>query len=102
MNFLIRPLQLKQDLHAIHALTTQLGYPTTVENIQQRWQHIHQDANYLMLVVEHEQQVIGYADLIQQYTWEFDGGYLRIQAFVVNQAHRGQGVGKGSLQRLKS
>ncbi|UOH76397.1 MULTISPECIES: hypothetical protein [Acinetobacter] len=27
---------------------------------------------------------------------------MRIQAFVVDQAHRGQGVGKGSLQRLKS
>lgn len=102
MNFLIRPLQLEQDLYAIHALTTQLGYLTTVENIQQRWQRIHQDANDLTLVVEHEQQVIGYAGLIQEYTWEFDGGYLRIQAFVVDQAHRGQGVGKGSLQRLKS
>lgn len=95
-------MQLEQDLHAIHALTTQLGYSTTVENIQQRWQRIHQDANDLTLVVEHEQQVIGYAGLIQEYTWEFDGGYLRIQAFVVDQAHRGQGGGKGSLQRLKS
>ena len=102
MNFLIRPLQLEQDLYAIHALTTQLGYSTTVENIQQRWQRIHQDANYLTLVVEHEQQVIGYAGLIQKDTWKFEGGYLRIQAFVVDQAHRGQGVGKGSLQRLKS
>ncbi|APX63394.1 GNAT family N-acetyltransferase [Acinetobacter schindleri] len=101
MNFLSRPLQLKQDLHAIHALTTQLGYPTTVENIQQRWQHIHQDANYLTLVVEHEQQVIGYADLIQEYIWEFDGGYLRIQAFVVNQAHRGQGVGKRFIAAIE-
>ncbi|WP_349678840.1 MULTISPECIES: hypothetical protein [Acinetobacter] len=27
---------------------------------------------------------------------------MRIQAFVVDQAHRGQGGGKGSLQRLKS
>lgn len=101
MNFLIRPLQLEQDLHAIHALTTQLGYPTTVENIQQRWQHIHQDANYLILVVEHEQQVIGYADLIQEYTWEFDGGYLRIQAFVVDQTHRGQGVGKKLIAAIE-
>ena len=95
-------MQLEQDFHAIHVLTTQLGYFTTVENIQQRWQRIHQDANDLTLVVEHEQQVIGYAGLIQEYTWEFDGGYLRIQAFVVDQAHRGQGGGKGSLQRLKS
>ena len=101
MNFLIRPLQLEQDLYAIHALTTQLGYLTTVENIQQRWQRIHQDANDLTLVVEHEQQVIGYAGLIQEYTWEFDGGYLRIQAFVVNQAHRGQGVGKSFIATIE-
>ncbi|WP_375293550.1 GNAT family N-acetyltransferase, partial [Escherichia coli] len=40
---------------------------------------------------------MGYAGLIQEYTWEFDGGYLRIQAFVVDQAHRGQGVGKSFI-----
>ena len=38
--------------------------------------------------------MIGYAGFIQEYTWEFDGGYLRIQAFVIDQAHRGKGIGK--------
>ncbi|ATO19864.1 GNAT family N-acetyltransferase [Acinetobacter sp. LoGeW2-3] len=101
MTFLIRPLQLEQDLYAIHDLTAQLGYPTTLENIQQRWQNIHQDPNYQTLVVEHEQRVIGYAGLIQEYSWEFDEGYLRIQAFVVDEAYRGQGVGKRLIAAIE-
>ncbi|WP_257218904.1 GNAT family N-acetyltransferase [Acinetobacter sp. YH12244] len=46
------------------------------------------------MVIEQDSHVIGYAGFIQEYTWEFDGGYLRIQAFVIDQAHRGKGIGK--------
>lgn len=53
------------------------------------------------MVVEHEQSVIGYAGLIQEYSWEFDEGYLRIQALVVDQAYRGQGVGKRLIAAIE-
>ncbi len=52
-------------------------------------------------MVEHEQGVIGYAGLIQEYSWEFDEGYLRIQALVVDQAYRGQGVGKRLIAAIE-
>jgi len=94
MTYLIRQLDLEKDLHDVYQLTIQLGYPSTLENIEQRWEHLHQDSHYQTLVIEQDSHVIGYAGFIQEYTWEFDGGYLRIQAFVIDQAHRGKGIGK--------
>jgi len=94
MTYLIRPLDLGKDLYNVHQLTIQLGYPSMLKNIKQRWERIHQDSHYQTLVIEQDSHVIGYAGFIQEYTWEFDGGYLRIQAFVIDQAHRGKGIGK--------
>ena len=39
MTYLIRQLDLERDLHDVHQLTIQLGYPSTLENIKQRWEH---------------------------------------------------------------
>ena len=101
MRFHIRPLLLDQDLHDIHQLTTQLGYPTTLDNIQKRWQLLHQRAGYETLVITDGTRVLGYAGLIEQYTWEFDDGYFRIQAFVIDEAYRGQGLGKQLIQAIQ-
>lgn len=94
MTYLIRQLDLEKDLYDVHQLTIQLGYPSTLKNIKQRWERIHQDSHYQTLVIEQDSHVIGYAGFIQEYTWEFDGGYLRIQAFIIDQAYRGKGIGK--------
>ena len=94
MTYLIRQLDLEKDLYDVHQLTIQLGYPSTLESIKQHWEHLHQNSNYQTLVIEQDSHVIGYAGFIQEYTWEFDGGYLRIQAFVIDQAYRGKGIGK--------
>lgn len=94
MTLFVRPLQLSDDLEAIHQLTLQLGYPTSIENIQRRWQHIHQNPLCHTLVIENQHRVIGYTGFIEQYSWEFDDGFIRVQAFVIDEAHRGQGIGK--------
>ena len=101
MTYHIGQLDLEKDLHDVHQLTIQLGYPSTLEKIKQRWEYLHQDSHYQTLVVEQNSHVIGYADFIQEYTWEFDGGYLRIQAFVIDQAHRGKGIGKQLMAAIE-
>ena len=68
MTYLLRPLDLEDDLQDVHQLTTQLGYPSTPENFKQRWERIHKDSNYKTLVVEQNSHVIGYAGFIQEYT----------------------------------
>lgn len=101
MTYLIRQLDLEKDLHDVYQLTIQLGYPSTLKNIKQRWEHLHQDSHYQTLVIEQDSHVIGYAGFIQAYTWEFDGGYLRIQAFVIDQDHRGKRVGKQLMAAIE-
>jgi len=101
MTYLIRQLDLEKDLHDVHQLTIQLGYPSTLKSIKQRWEHLHQNSNYQTLVIEQDSHVIGYTGFIQEYTWEFDGGYLKIQAFVIDQAHRGKGVGKQLMAAIE-
>ncbi len=101
MTYLIRQLDLEKDLHDVHQLTIQLGYSSTLKNIKQRWEHLHQNSHYQTLVIEQDSHVIGYADFIQEYTWEFDGGYLRIQAFVIDQDHRGKRVGKQLMAAIE-
>ncbi|WP_180012762.1 GNAT family N-acetyltransferase [Acinetobacter sp. YH16031] len=101
MTYLIRQLDLEKDLYDVHQLTIQLGYPSTLKSIKQRWERIHQDSHYQTLVIEQDSHVIGYAGFIQEYTWEFDGGYLRIQAFVIDQAYRGKGIGKQLMAAIE-
>lgn len=101
MTYLIRQLDLKKDLYDVHQLTIQLGYPSTLKNIKQRWERIHQDSHYQTLVIEQDSHVIGYAGFIQEYTWEFDGGYLRIQVFVIDQDHCGKRVGKQLMAAIE-
>lgn len=101
MTFSIRPLHLATDLHDIHRLTQQLGYPSPIEKIELRWQRIHQDPTYQTLVIALDDKIVGYAGLIQQYTWEFDDGYFRIQAFVIDEAYRGQGLGKQLIYAIQ-
>ncbi|QXR20201.1 GNAT family N-acetyltransferase [Acinetobacter variabilis] len=101
MTYHIGQLNLEKDLHDVHQLTIQLGYPSTLEKIKQRWEYLHQDSHYQTLVIKQDSHVIGYAGFIQEYTWEFDGGYLRIQAFVIDQAHRGKGIGKQLMAAIE-
>ncbi|HAB42121.1 MAG TPA: GNAT family N-acetyltransferase [Acinetobacter sp.] len=101
MTYHIGQLDLEKDLHDVHQLTIQLGYPSALEKIKQRWEYLHQDGHYQTLVVKQDSHVIGYAGFIQEYTWEFDGGYLRIQAFVIEQAHRGKGIGKQLMAAIE-
>ncbi|ANF82222.1 GNAT family N-acetyltransferase [Acinetobacter sp. NCu2D-2] len=102
MSFIIRPLNLDTDLLEIHQLTTQLGYPTSIANIKNRLQRIHQHDHYQTLVIEAQHKVVGYAGYIEQYTWEFDEGYFRIQALVINDQYRGQGLGKALIQAIQN
>ena len=101
MHAYIRPLQLDTDLKDIHRLTHQLGYQIELERIQKHWQLIHLDPHYQTLVIESNAQVIGYAGLIKQYSWEFEDGFFRIQAFVIDEQYRSLGLGRTLMQAIE-
>ncbi|WP_312316856.1 GNAT family N-acetyltransferase [Acinetobacter variabilis] len=91
MTYLIRTLDLEKDLHDVYQLTIQLGYPSTLKNIKQRWERIHQDSHYQTLVIEQDSHVIGYAGFIQEYTWEFDEGIGKQLMAAIEQIAKEQG-----------
>ena len=97
----IRPAHLTHDLEALKNLTEQLGYLTTSEQLQQRIETLQQDPKYTTWVAEYQNQIIGYVGLIQQFTWQFDGEILVIQAFVIDEKYRGKGFGKLLLQEIE-
>lgn len=101
MQVYIRPLQLNTDLKDIHRLTQQLGYKMSLERIQAHWQLLHLDSQYQTLVIESEMRVIGYAGLIKQYSWEFEDGFFRVQAFIIDEQYRGIGLGRMLMQTIE-
>lgn len=82
------------DMAGITALTNELGYPTTLEQMTARMNTLATQDNYRTFVAVINNQVAGYTGLCKNYFWEQDGHYLRIQALVVNRDHRRQGVGE--------
>ncbi|NHB58431.1 GNAT family N-acetyltransferase [Acinetobacter sp. 194] len=90
----VRPLNLENDIIFITHLTAQLGYPTPPEHLKQRIEILQQDSKYTTWVAEYQNQIIGYVGLIQQFTWQYDGEVLVIQAFVIDEKYCGQDFGK--------
>ena len=101
MQAYIRPLQLDTDLQDIHRLSQQLGYQIELERIQKHWKLIHLDPHDQTLAIESYAQVIGYAGLIKQYSWEFEEGFFRIQAFVIDEQYRSLGLGRTLMQAIE-
>lgn len=97
----IRPAHLTDDLEALSHLTTQLGYPNPPEQLKQRIETLQQDPKYTTWIAEYQNQIIGYVGLIEQFTWQFDGVVLVIQAFVIDETYRGKGLGKLFLQEIE-
>ena len=101
MNIKILPLNIELDIEAIKKLSIQLGYPNQ-ENLSNRLAMIQKDENYISLVVEYENQIIAYTGFIRFRSWELDGEFIRIQTFVVDENHRGQGIGKLLLNAIEN
>lgn len=97
----IRPAHLDHDLDALTELTTQLGYPIKPEHLKDRIENLQKDPKYTTWVAEYQNQIIGYVGLIEQFTWQYDGEILVIQAFVIDNKYRGQGLGKLFIQEIE-
>jgi GNAT superfamily N-acetyltransferase len=84
----------ERDVEALANLMTELGYPSTVEEMRRRLARIYADPSYATLVAERDGLVVGMARIHLERTYEADGEVARIMAFVVGAEKRGQGVGR--------
>lgn len=86
------------DAEAIAALVTQLGYPTSSTEMQMRLTRIADLTDYKSIVAEIDKHVIGFAGLMKGWYLEHNDSYVRILAFVVDQDHRNNSIGKKMLK----
>lgn len=91
----------KNDIPKILPLINQLGYPTTVEKLTERFTHILAAENYQTLVAVWHGEIVGFVGVCTVLTYEFDGCYTRIVAFVVDSNHRRRGIGKVLIQEAE-
>jgi GNAT superfamily N-acetyltransferase len=91
----------ERDVEALAGLMTELGYPTTVEEMGRRLAGISADPSYLTLVAERDGRVVGMAGVHLQRTYEADGEIARIMSFVVGSEERGGGVGRALISAVE-
>ncbi|MGM7701899.1 GNAT family N-acetyltransferase [Pseudalkalibacillus sp. Hm43] len=92
----------KEDALQMVSLMEQLGYPTTLEQFEPRFEKIFSHTCYHTLVAEFEDHLVGMAGLCTNLFYEYDGSYVRIVAFVVDSNYRRKGIGKKLMKEIES
>jgi GNAT superfamily N-acetyltransferase len=81
------------DSSAIARLISQLGYPTSSDEMKGRLAGILSDSDYETLIAEVRKDAVGVIGVGVSRYYERDGVYGRLLALVVDESWRGQGVG---------
>ena len=98
-NTTIIRLATAKDVPDLATLMNELGYPTTVVDMQQRFDLLQSHADYLTWVAVCNNQVAGMIGLVRNIYYEKNGLYIRVGALVVNKAFRKMGLGRCLLQK---
>jgi len=88
----IRPATM-EDVPALAALATHLGYPTNEAAMRERMRSIIADANYETLVAEMDGRVIGYAGMTWKWSWVEDERRGELLSLVIDPEVRSRGAG---------
>jgi len=95
----IRPAR-AEDAGRIAELSGQLGYPAAEEDIRRRLAAIEQDGRGVVYVAEADGQAIGWVHVYSAPQLESDP-HAEIGGLVVDEAHRGCGVGRLLMQEAE-
>ena len=97
---IIREARLEDVSKLVH-LYEQLGYPSTKLELEKRLQKIFSHPDYHTLIATKEKKVAGIIGLIKGYSFEHDDCYIKIAMLVVDEDHRGKGIGKKLIQEAE-
>ncbi|MBC8105672.1 MAG: GNAT family N-acetyltransferase [Anaerolineae bacterium] len=86
------------DATAIAHLITQLGYPTTAEQMHARLMSLADDSNSKAFVSEVDKNAVGMIGVRVDRGFEYDGIQGRIVALVVDESIRGTGIGRSLVE----
>ena len=81
------------DSLAIASLISQLGYPTSSGEMNERLAAILPAADYMTFVAEHNEEVVGMIGVAVGHYYEKNGTYGRLLALVVDGNCQGHGIG---------
>ena len=90
------------DAEALAALVSELGYPTSAEQMRERLRSILPDSKYSTLLALVEGQAAGFIGAMVRPSYEAEGLYGQIMALVVASAFRRRGVGDALTATLES
>lgn len=90
------------DSPALAELVTQLGYPTSEAEMQERLEHLLPHPEHSMVVAETSGGVVGLVGGQVGPALELDGVYGRITGLVVDARWRGHGIGTTVMQHIES
>lgn len=84
----------EKDAAVVADLLTQLGYPDTLDFLSAKIVNMRQDSREKLLVVEEQDQVIGFISLSLIPQLAVRGDFMRISYFAVDAETRSKGIGK--------
>ena len=90
------------DARPLAVLMSQLGYPSTENEVADRLRLILPRSDYLVAVAVREGQVVGVISAFIGLYLEMNGRYGRVIALSVEADHRGQGIGARLLAQAES
>ncbi len=93
MTIHIRPATLA-DVSGLLPLMEQLGYPTTLSILEERFKRFVAQEGHFLVVACKEEHCVGYVAWTYTHTFVADKRRICIEGLVVNEAYRGQGIGK--------
>jgi GNAT superfamily N-acetyltransferase len=82
------------DVETLANLMTELGYPTSSEQMRRRFEAISADPSYCTLVDERVGELLAMVGLRFERSYGSDDSCARIRALVVGSEHRGRRVGR--------
>jgi GNAT superfamily N-acetyltransferase len=89
-----------EDAAALAPLATQLGYPSTTEDIESRLALVLPDPSQLIAVAEVSGQVVAWIHAALYLTLE-SGAAVELRGLVVDEKHRGMGIGRALTERVE-
>lgn len=91
----------QEDVADLARLMGELGYPTTKDEMQNRFEKINSDPSYNTQVIEADGNIVGMIGMILGYHYEKNDNYIRIVAMVVDSKFRKQGFGGKLIEKAE-
>jgi len=88
------------DAEGVNLLSKQLGYPLSIEQTLQNINIVSQSKEHTALVAEYENKIVGWIGASQSIMIEVMP-YCEINGLVIDEHHRGIGIGKLLIEQVK-